>query len=227
MKFNVRILPLVLILAVTMAFSFVSCSSDDKKEVVKEEVSTVDLNENVTSVYGSFTAHWGFDELSPVFAEQFTAMETEDTMWQDSTLLLTPVEAGAPRAAESEYQWTEGDHYTLVKNLYASGSGMYIWQQFTGKFTNDGRKITLDTPEYYSYYTFFGKSSGMHIDQVAAGVFTDEEVGNKVGGRAGNHIDNFDTWLADYHNSAGSAPMVVVLDMNTKTFGYYNPDDDE
>lgn len=206
----------------------------------------VDKNENITSVYGTYT-HWlGYDYLNTLFSTQITSYGTDDSnFFENDTLVL--FHSDVNRHEGNAYQWEGGDRYILTRQLQVTTCGLSFWQQYVGHFTWDEgtQNITLGEPELFSYQYFFGDASGtvftdfgasnVYVDTseeaIAAGtvrvledgtyLFAQEELGYAVDHRHASGLYGFNYDHADYHNGADEvAPMDLILDLNTMEFDY-------
>ena len=135
----------------------------------------VDKNENITSVYGTYT-HWlGYDYLNTLFTTGITSYATDDSnFFENDTLVLLNSEVS--RHEGNAYQWEGGDRYILTRYLQLTTCGLSFWQQYVGHFTWDEgtQNITLGEPELFSYQYFFGDASAtVFTDFGASNVYVD------------------------------------------------------
>lgn len=206
----------------------------------------IDKNENITSVYGTYTRFVGYDDLKDVFTTGITAYGTDDSnFFENDTLALFNTKVD--RHENNAYIWDGGDRYVYTRHLQLTTCGLSFWQQYIGHFTWDEgtRNITLGFPEMFSYSYFFGDASGaLFTDFGAANVFVDvseeafadgtvrldergrylfvqEEYGYAIDSRHASGYYSFNYQIADYHNGAASVgPMDMVLDLNTMTYAF-------
>ncbi|MBO4990117.1 MAG: hypothetical protein J6D37_07285 [Clostridia bacterium] len=225
---------LAAVTAVGCGVMFAACGETEGEK--KTDEVKVDLNENFSAsdVYGMWSYSFQDDEDNRVGYS--TVLKGDQmTSVQESKLVLMNFTGETYRNEANKYNWKQGNNYELVKNLYNSETGLYIWQVYFGTFTvnESNRTVTLAIPDYYSYYVFFGNcatiNGTMFKDQGGTHLLTSENEYYTSNGESGSRdgLYDFNAELAEYHHSTnGLTPITLQLDLNTKGFTYFNADDE-
>jgi len=182
------------------------------------------LQDKSSTIYGIYSAR--FVKSNGLNALTFVAQDTDETCWQDSTVMLyhgsssTIAEQRTNNIGTAEI--TEGDRYIFTKNMYVVNGESYYWEQYMGEFTYEvtdgGIKVILQQPDCVSAYKLQGGSL-----RDSCGLLLDASDGDLYQAS----MKDMDGVNCDYHHSGTGGPVTLVIDRNDFSFRYYNWDDDE
>lgn len=191
-----------------------------------------DKNENIESVYGTYSHFLGYDALFAGLPSAFSTEATGDrNFYQYSTLKLIDGENGCK--------------YILYRDLFQEKMEVHFWQSYVGTFTweEGSRDVVLATPSEYSYFYHFGRvnelvafddrgATDIHVDlsqeAIDEGRTIELDDGNYTfpgeitfgQGTKASGLYGFNNEVCDYHNRGGKEEMTLTLDLNTMSFSY-------
>ena len=181
------------------------------------------LQDDSSTIYGLYSTR--FVKSEGLNALTFVAQDTDETCWQDSTLMLykgtgtTITEQRTDNIGSATI--TEGDRYIFTKNMYVVNGASYYWEKYMGEFTYEvtegGVKVVLQPPDCVSAFKLQGTSlrdsCGLLLDESDGALYT-------------SSMKDMDGVNCDYHHSGTGGPVTLVIDRNDFSFRYYNWDDD-
>lgn len=232
-------LALTLVMMLAVGCFFAACDNTPAEPTPPDDGNTpttpVDKNENITSVFGTYSHFLGYETLVGSLPARYGTGVTDDSeFYQYSTLTLFSDESG--------------NRFILTRNLHQTYLDFHFFQQYEGSFTWDtgSRDVILQTPDEYSYSYDFGQTAeitggggsgvrgashikvdlsqeaideGRTIEQ-DDGTYTfpgEIEFGQGIDGAG---LYGFNNEVADYHNRGGMYEMTLTLDLNTMEFVY-------
>jgi hypothetical protein len=174
-------------------------------DVTPEEATAEDL-------LGVYNQSYDYTELTDKVTTSTTTFAEGDLWWEENRLILHANEDIDRGLTKGNMDYPDGHEniyrYVLIKEMFVANRGSVYYSAYYGTFTNDGTTVTLNTPDWGTYYTYQGDG--------LPGGWTKPEKGEIISD--GSVLNGFDEFY--YNSNAGSDPQTVTVNLEDGTFDF-------